>query len=140
MRAACDVLAPVYMGSGGEDGFVSIGVGPACALDAQASIDEAQRLFAAVDRPNVMIQIPGTPEGLPAIRSSMRDGLNVNATLLFTVGQYEAVADAYLDALEYRLRRDLTIRAISSVASVFVSRVDTFVDEVLDQRLEDDRR
>ena len=111
MRAACDVLAPVYMGSGGEDGFVSIGVGPACALDAQASIDEAQRLFAAVDRPNVMIQIPGTPEGLPAIRSSMRDGLNVNATLLFTVGQYEAIADAYLDALEYRLRRDLTIRA-----------------------------
>jgi transaldolase len=137
VRAACDVLAPVYMGSGGEDGFVSIEVGPAFAHDTQASIAEAQRLFAAVDRPNVMIKIPGTEEGVPAILSSMRDGLNVNATLLFTVGQYEAVADAYLDALEYRLQRDLTIRAISSVASVFVSRVDTFVDALLDQRIQD---
>jgi transaldolase len=137
VRAACDVLAPVYMGSGGEDGFVSIEVAPAFAHDAQASVAEAQRLFAAVDRPNVMIKIPGTEEGVAAVRASMRDGLNVNVTLLFAVGQYEAVADAYLDALEYRLRRDLTIRAISSVASVFVSRVDTLVDAALEARLAD---
>jgi transaldolase len=136
VRAACDVLAPVYMGSGGEDGFVSIEVGPAFAHDTQASIAEAQRLFAAVDRPNVMIKIPGTEEGVPAVLASMRDGLNINITLLFTVGQYEAVADAYLDALEYRLRRDLTIRAISSVASIFVSRVDTLVDALLEQLIE----
>jgi transaldolase len=136
VRAACDVLAPVYMGSGGEDGFVSIEVGPSFAHDTQASIAEAQRLFAAVDRPNVMVKIPGTAEGVPAVLASMRDGLNINITLLFTVGQYEAVADAYLDALEYRLRRDLTIRAVSSVASIFVSRVDTIVDGILDQRIE----
>jgi transaldolase len=144
VRAACDVLAPVYMGSGGEDGFVSIEVAPELARDTRASIAEAQRLFAAVDRPNVMIKIPGTPEGVPAILESMRNGLNINITLLFTVGQYEAVADAYLDALEYRLRRDLTIRAISSVASIFVSRVDTYVDEVLADRMaaagEEERR
>ncbi len=136
VRDACDVLAPVYMGSGGEDGFVSIEVGPAFAHDRQACIAEAQRLFTAVDRPNVMIGIPGTEDGVPAILSSMKDGLNIDATLLFTVSQYEAVADAYLDALEYRLRRDLTIRAISSVASVFVSRVDTCVDALLDQRIQ----
>jgi len=135
VRAACDVLAPVYMGSGGEDGFVCIQVGPALAQDTQASIAEAQRLFAAVDRPNAMIGIPGTEEGVPAILASMRDGLNIACTQLFTVGQYEAVADVYLDALEYRLRRDLTIRAISSVAGVAVSRVDAFVDALLDQHL-----
>ena len=143
MRAACDVLAPVYMGSGGEDGFVSIEVAPSLAYDAAATIVEAQRLFAAVDRPNVMIKIPGTAEGIPAVLEAMRQGLSINITLLFTVGHYEAAADAYLDALEYRLRRDLTIRALSSVASVFVSRVDTLVDAALDERIAaagDDRR
>ena len=136
VRGACDVLAPVYMGSGGEDGFVTIAVGPAFAHDAQASVAEAQRLFAAVDRPNVMIRIPGTEEGVAATLASMRDGLNVDCTLLFTVGQYEAVADVYLDALEYRLRRDLTIRAISSTASVHVATVDAFVDALLEQRMQ----
>ena len=145
VRAACDVLAPVYMSSGGEDGFVSIEVAPALAYDAAATIAEAQRLFAAVDRPNVMIKIPGTAEGVPAAREAMRQGLNVNITLLFTVSHYEAVADAYLDALEFRLRRDLTIRALSSVASVFVSPVDSVVDALLDERIgaapgDDERR
>jgi transaldolase len=145
VRAACDVLAPVYMGTGGEDGFVAIAVAPASAHDPGASVAEAQRLFAAVDRPNVMIGIPGTPEGVPAILACMKDGLNVDASLLHTVSQYEAVADAYLEALEYRLRRDLTIRAISSVASVHVARADRWVDALLDERLqvadgESDRR
>ena len=135
VRAACDVLAPVYLGSGGEDGFVSIEVSPAYAYDAQKSISEAQRLFAAVDRPNVMIKIPGTREGVPAILETLRLGLNINITLLFSMSQYEAVADAYLAALEYRLQHDLTIRATSSVASFFVSRVDTLIDRLLDERI-----
>ncbi len=137
MRAACDVLAPVYMRSGGEDGFVSIEVSPAYAYDPAKTIAEAERLFAAVDRPNAMIKIPGTREGVPAILESLRNGLNINITLLFSLSQYEAVAEAYLDALEYRLQHDLTIRAVSSVASFFVSRVDTLVDELLDAQMED---
>jgi transaldolase len=136
VRAACDVLAPVYLGSGGEDGFVSIEVSPHLAFDTAATVDEAQRLFAAVDRPNVMIKIPGTREGVPAVLRCLQDGLNIDVTLLFSVTQYEAVADAYLEALEYRLQHDLTIRATSSVASVFVSRVDTLVDGVLSERAE----
>src|SRR5450756_1747395 len=90
----------------------------------------------AVDRPNVMIKIPGTREGVPAILETLRLCRNINITLLFSTSQYEAVADAYLEALEYRLQHDLTIRATSSVASFFVSRVDTLVDRLLDERIE----
>ncbi len=136
VRAACDVLAPVYLGSGGEDGFVSIEVSPHLAYDTQKTVDEAHRLFTAVDRPNVLVKIPGTKEGVPAILQCLNDGLNINVTLLFSLSQYEAVADAYLEALEYRLGHDLTIRATSSVASFFVSRVDTLVDTLLDEKAE----
>ena len=129
VRAACDVLAPVYLASGGEDGFVSIEVSPHLARDTRASVAEAHRLFTAVDRPNVFVKIPGTREGVPAILQCLKDGLNINITLLFALTQYEAVADAYLEALEYRLHADETIRAVSSVASFFVSRVDTLVDK-----------
>ena len=135
VRAACSVLAPVYLRSGGEDGFVSIEVSPAYAYDTEKTIAEAQRLFAAVDRPNVMITIPGAREGVPAILETLRRSLNINITLLFSMSQYEAVADAYLAALEYRLQHDLTIRATSSVASFFVSRVDTLVDRLLDEKI-----
>ncbi len=135
VRAACDVLAPVYLGSGGEDGFVSIEVDPAAAYDSERTIAEAHRLFAAVDRPNVMVKIPGTREGVVAVRRCLGDGLNVNITLLFSLSQYDAVAEAYLDALEERLTRDETIRGTSSVASFFVSRVDALVDRELDARL-----
>lgn len=134
VRAACDVLAPVYMGSGGEDGFVSIEVSPHLAHETEQTVAEAQRIFTAVDRPNVMIKIPGTLEGVAAVSRCLRDGLNVNITLLFSLSQYEAVAEAYLEALEYRLQHDLTIRASSSVASFFISRVDTLVDGLLDER------
>ncbi|NLE21751.1 MAG: transaldolase [Actinobacteria bacterium] len=134
VRAACDVLAPVYLASGGEDGFVSIEVSPHVARDTQKSAEEAHRLFAAVDRPNVLVKIPGTREGVPAILECLKDGLNINITLLFSLSQYEAVADAYLEALEYRLHADETIRATSSVASFFVSRVDTLVDKLLDEK------
>jgi transaldolase len=136
VRSACDVLAPVYLRSGGQDGFVSIEVSPAYAYDTEKTIAEAQRLFTAVDRPNVMIKIPGTKQGVPAIVESLRKGLNINITLLFSMSQYEAVAEAYIDALEWRLQRDLTIRATASVASFFVSRVDILVDRLLDQRVE----
>ncbi len=135
VRAACDVLAPVYMGSGGEDGFVSIEVSPHLAYDAEATIREAQRIYAAVDRPNVMIKIPGTRECVPAVYECLCDGLNVNVTLLFSMSQYEAIATAYREALEYRLKHDRTIRASSSVASFFVSRVDTMVDALLDEQI-----
>jgi transaldolase len=135
VRAACDVLAPVYLGTGGADGFVSIEVAPQFAYDTTATIAEAQRLFTAVDRPNVMVKIPGTQEGVPAIRASLEAGLNINITLLFSMSQYEAVAEAYLDALEERLRRNLTLRGTSSVASFFVSRVDTLSDAMLDERI-----
>ena len=131
VRAACDVLAPVYMSSGGQDGFVSIEVSPHLAYDAAATVHEAQRIFAAVDRPNVMIKIPGTRECIPAVYECLCDGLNINITLLFSMSQYEAVAGAYRDALEYRLQHDRTIRATSSVASFFVSRVDSMVDAML---------
>lgn len=134
VRAACDVLAPVYMSSGGEDGFVSIEVSPHLAHDAQATIHEAQRIFAAVDRPNVMIKIPGTRECVPAVYECLCDGLNINITLLFSLSQYEAVANAYREALEFRLNHDRTIRATSSVASFFVSRVDTMVDAMLEEK------
>jgi transaldolase len=136
VRAACDVLAPVYLASGGQDGFVSIEVSPHFARDTRASSEEAHRLFAAVDRPNVFVKIPGTREGVPAILQCLKDGLNINITLLFSLSQYEAVADAYLQALEYRLQAGETIRATSSVASFFVSRVDTLVDELLDEKAE----
>lgn len=134
VRAACDVFAPVYLASGGEDGFVSIEVAPGFARDTQGSIAEAHRLFAAVDRPNVLVKIPGTREGVPAILQCLKDGLNINITLLFTLSQYEAVAEAYLEALDYRLHAGETIRASASVASLFVSRVDTMVDKLLDER------
>jgi len=135
VRAACDVLAPVYLGSGGDDGFVSVEVSPKLAYDTEQTIAEAHRIFTAVDRPNVMIKIPGTKEGIPAVRACLQAGLNINVTLLFSLSQYDAVAEAYMDALEERLRRDLTLRGTSSVASFFISRVDTLVDRLLDERL-----
>lgn len=135
VRAACDVLAPVYLASGGENGFVTVEVSPLLAHDGEQTILEAQRLFAAVDRPNVLVTIPATSEGVPAIRGCLDLGLNVNGSLLFTSGQYEAVADAYLDALEGRLRRDQTIRATSSLAGFSVAPIDAAVDELLKARL-----
>jgi len=136
IRAAADLLRGVYDETAGRDGYASIELPPELSQNSPESHAQAVRLNKLVGRPNVMIKIPGTGEGVPAILASMRDGLNINITLLFTVGQYEAVADAYLEALEYRLQRDLTIRAISSVASIFVSRVDTFVDAALDKRID----
>ncbi len=132
VAAAADQFRPVFDASGGNDGFVSIEVGPHLARDTQATIAEAHRLWGKCNRPNVMVKIPGTAQGVPAIRQCLSDGLNINVTLLFGVPRYREVMDAYLSAFEDRVRRGQAIDGIRSVASFFVSRVDTNVDAKLD--------
>src|SRR5918994_4997161 len=128
VRNAADLFRPVYDQTGGGDGFVSIEVSPGLARDTRGSIAEAERLWRAVDRPNVMIKIPGTEEGWPAIERCLTQGLNINITLLFSVEHYLKVAEAYLVALEARLSKGEPVGRVASVASFFVSRVDTEVD------------
>ncbi len=129
IRAAADVLRPVYDETGGADGFVSLEVSPHLAHDTQGTIAEARRLKAEVDRPNVMIKVPATPAGIPAIEALTGDGVNVNITLMFSMSHYEAVARAYIQGLG----RAAEPAKISSVASFFVSRVDTLVDGMLEK-------
>jgi transaldolase len=133
VRAACDAFGPVSEASGGADGLVSLEVSPTLANDTAATILEAERLWRAVDRPNAMIKIPGTPEGLPAITHCIAAGISVNVTLLFSVERYGEVIEALLAGLERRLEAGLPLRPIASVASFFVSRVDGKVDPLLDQ-------
>ena len=131
VRAACDIFAATYQATGGADGYVSIEVSPGVANDAQATIAEAHRLWATVDRPNVMVKVPGTAEGALAVRQLIADGINVNITLLFAVAAHARVIDAYLDGLEARVAAGAPIRGLASVASFFVSRVDSEVDQRL---------
>src|SRR5579884_1402581 len=135
VQSAADVLRPVWERTGGQDGFVSIEVGANLARDTQGTIAEAKRLWSAVGRPNVMVKIPGTVEGVPAIRQCIADGLNINITLLFSIAHYEAVAWAFIEALEERVQKGLPIDRLASVASFFVSRVDTIVDKTIESRL-----
>ena len=132
IRAAAALLRPVYERTGGRDGYVSIEVAPALADDTERTLREARRIFSYLNLPNVMIKIPGTPAGLPAIRQAIADGINVNVTLLFAVANYRAVAAAYIGGLEERAAAGWSIGSIASVASFFVSRVDTAVDARLD--------
>src|SRR5581483_2130772 len=125
VRAACDVFRPLYDETEGADGFVSIEVSPALAYDTQGTIEEARRLWQTVNRPNVMVKIPGTPEGIPAIEATLYEGLNINITLLFAVSAYEEVAWAFIRALERRAAEGKPINHSASVASFFVSRIDT---------------
>ena len=134
IRTAADLFRPLYDRTGGGDGFVSIEVEPDLAWDTDGSIDAARRLWKAVDRPNVMVKIPGTAEGLPAIRECLAEGININITLLFSVERYHEVMDAWFEALERRAGRDEPIDRIASVASFFVSRVDTKVDQRIAER------
>ena len=129
VQEAADAFRKIYDDTDGGDGFVSIEVGPEFARDTRGTIIEARRLWRAVRRPNAMIKIPGTREGWPAIERCLHEGINVNITLLFSVDHYREVAYAYLRALEARVAEGLAIDRISSVASVFVSRVDTEVDK-----------
>jgi transaldolase/glucose-6-phosphate isomerase len=135
VQDACDIFKPVYTESKRRDGYVSLEVSPFRGFDTKASREEARRLWKAVDRPNVMIKIPGTPEGLPAIRQALEDGININITLLFAQSAYEKVAEAFLAALEARAAKGQDISHIASVASFFVSRIDSLVDSKIDERL-----
>ncbi|MCC6704925.1 MAG: transaldolase [Thermomicrobiales bacterium] len=134
IRDACDVLRPVYDASDGADGFVSIEVSPDAARNADSTREQVRRLWDAVDRPNLMVKIPGTAEGLPVIREMLAEGKNINITLLFSIDSYRAVAEAYVSALEERSAKGQPIDRIASVASFFVSRVDTLVDKLLDEK------
>jgi len=131
VRTACDIFADVYNETGGNDGYVSIEVSPGVANDANKTVEEARRLWKTVNRPNVMVKVPGTDEGAKAVRQLIADGINVNITLLFAVEAHERVIDAYLHGLEDRLAKGESIAHVSSVASFFVSRVDTEVDKRL---------
>ena len=132
VQDACDIFKSVHTETKGRDGYVSLEVSPNLAFDTQATIDEARRLWKAVGRPNVMIKIPATPQGLPAIRQALEDGININITLLFAQSAYEQVAEAFLAALEARAAKGQEISHIASVASFFVSRIDSLVDSKID--------
>lgn len=136
IQAAADALRPVYDRLEGADGYASIEVSPFLAHSTQGTIDEARRLWAAVDRPNLMIKVPGTREGVPAVRALTAEGINVNITLLFATDLYAAVADAFLAGLEERIARGEDVSRVASVASLFVSRIDTRIDEAIDARVE----
>jgi transaldolase len=132
VRDACDLFMPVYTATNAADGYVSIEVSPGAANNAKETTAEAQRLWATVARPNVMIKVPGTSEGAVAVRTLIGAGINVNITLLFSIDAHRRVIDAYLSGLEDRLKAGKPIDRIASVASFFVSRVDTEIDKRLD--------
>lgn len=132
VRAACEVFGPLHEASSGSDGLVSLEVSPELAHDAAATVAEAERLWRRLDRPNAMIKIPGTVEGLPAITAALAAGISVNVTLLFSVDRYREVVAAFMAGLESRHAAGLPIDRITSVASFFVSRVDSRVDPLLD--------
>lgn len=135
IQDACDILKPVYEESNGVDGYVSLEVSPHLARDTEGTINEARRLFHMVQRPNCMIKIPGTAEGLPAVEQMLYEGININITLLFSVKVYEDVARTYLRALQRRSNQGLPIDHIGSVASFFLSRIDVLIDQLLKHRL-----
>lgn len=136
VRTAADLLHSVYEHSEARDGFVSLEVSPQLAHDTDGTIAEARRLWAALDRPNVMIKVPATPQGLSAIARLIAEGVNVNVTLLFSVSRYRAVVEAYLTGLEERASSRQSLDHVASVASFFLSRIDTLVDARLDQHPE----
>ncbi|MFP6593034.1 MAG: transaldolase [Candidatus Latescibacterota bacterium] len=139
IQAAADELRPVYDATQGADGYVSLEVSPHLADDVQGTIDEAQRLAQAVDRPNLMIKVPGTAAGIPAVEALIGKGLNINITLLFAQANYAAVADAYIAGLEALASADGDLGSVASVASFFVSRIDALVDSTLEQMLQDEK-
>ncbi len=131
IQSACDAFRPVYDASGGNDGFVSLEVSPLLAHDTAGTIAMVEQLWGRVNRPNVMIKIPGTKEGVPAIEESIYRGYNINVTLIFSVEMYETAARAYIKGLQRRAGDGKPVDKIRSVNSVFVSRIDTVVDKML---------
>ena len=142
IQMACDILRPIYDRGNGQDGFVSLEVSPELAHDTARTIADTRRLWKRVNRPNLMIKIPGTPEGLPAIEQMLYEGININITLLFSLNAYSKVAEAYIRALERRVADGKPVDTVASVASFFVSRVDTEVDrrlqEIIDKNEDND--
>ncbi|HVE12825.1 MAG TPA: transaldolase, partial [Elusimicrobiota bacterium] len=136
IQDGADLLEPVYDKSGGADGFVSLEVSPTLAYDTEATIAEGLRLFKAVGRKNLMIKVPATKEGLPAITRLIGEGVNVNVTLIFSLARYREVMDAYLAGLERLAKAGKPLASVSSVASFFVSRIDTSVDKLLEGKKE----
>ena len=132
IQAACDLFLPVYQRSGGEHGYVSLEVAPGLAYETDSTVKEGLRLFNAVARPNVMIKVPATKDGIPAVRQLIASGVNVNITLIFSQAHYEQVADAYMAGLEDYAKKKGDLSKVHSVASVFVSRIDTYIDKTLD--------
>ncbi len=135
IQHACDVMRPVWDATGKVDGYVSLEVSPYLALYTDETVAEARKLWAAVDRPNLMVKVPGTDKGTAAIRTLIGDGLNINVTLLFSQKAYEAVAEAFIAGLEDRMARGESVAGISSVASFFVSRIDAVMDKKIDERV-----
>ena len=135
IKAACDTLRPVYDAMDAKDGYVSLEVSPYLANETEATIAEAHRLAGMVDKPNLMIKVPGTNAGVPAIRQLIEDGQSINVTLLFSLDAYIAVAMAYAEGLEARVAKGEAIDRIASVASFFVSRIDAQIDKKIDERL-----
>ncbi len=135
IRTVADLLRPIYDRTNGLDGYVSLEVSPDLAHDTEGTINEARRFWKLVERPNLMIKIPATPAGIPAIEQALTDGININITLIFSLDSYKAVAEAYLNALESRNAEGKDISHIASVASFFVSRVDTLVDKLLEDKI-----
>jgi transaldolase len=135
IRNAADLFRPLYDSTNGGDGFVSIEVSPAFARDPESTLTDARRLWKTIDRPNLMVKIPGTAEGVSAIKTALTEGISINVTLLFSLENYERVALAYVEALEARLGEGKPIDQVASVASFFVSRVDTIVDKAIDDKI-----
>ena len=136
IQQAADLLRPIFDQSGGRDGFVSLEVSPLLAHDTKGTVQEARELWSLVQRPNLLIKVPGTEAGIPAIRELIAAGLNINVTLLFSLERYQTVAQAYLSGLQERRETGLMIDHVRSVASFFLSRIDALVDEQLDQLIE----
>ncbi len=134
ITAAADRLLPLYESSNGGDGYVSLEVSPDLASDTEGTVLEAQRLWQAIDRPNLMVKIPATAEGIPAIVQAIASGINVNATLMFSLADYDAVAGAYIDGLEQLVKAGGDPSRVASVASFFVSRIDGVVDKLLEEK------
>jgi transaldolase len=135
IRMAADIMRPVYDASGGSDGFVSIEVSPEKAFQTEATVEEAKRWWSLIERPNLLVKIPATEEGIPAIEQCIADGLNINITLIFSLGFYDEVMEAYLRGLERRAEAGRDLKNSNSVASFFVSRVDTAVDKLLEEKI-----
>jgi len=133
IQHAADIFHAVYKNTAGRDGYVSLEVNPRLAYDTEGTLTDARRLWHALGRANTMIKVPATQEGLPAIRTLLTEGINVNVTLLFSTTRYRAVAEAYVEALETRAARGLPLDNVASVASFFISRIDSLMDALLDQ-------